>query len=186
MQSHVPSAEPGSDPVESLELQPAPNTGLRAFPDQGKCGLDLSQEGVRDPCIIRRFTIMGWQEAYLYVILSSFQEMRWCEPLPWRPLDESSFPVLGVLLLAGQDTEEPQCVAELHCPSSSTSSQPLPTIKTVLRAWRICSVHSWGCLWCRGDASDISAFLRLFFSWINFHFAKVASSCEALDRRGWR
>lgn len=86
--------------------------------------MDLSQEGVRDPCIITRFTIMACQEAYLYVILSRLQEMGGCEPLPWRPLDKSSFPVLGVLLLAGQDTEEPQCADELHCPSSSTSSSP--------------------------------------------------------------
>lgn len=159
MQNHIPSAEPGSDPVNSLWLQPAPNTGLRAFPDQCKCGLDLSQERVRDPCIIRRFTIMGWQEAYLYVILGSFPG----DGVVWTPALETTgwvlFPVLGVLLLlAGQDTEEPQCVAELHCPSSSTSSQPLPTTKTVLRAWGIYSVQSWGCLWCQRDASDIPRF----------------------------
>lgn len=74
-----------------------------------------------------------------------FQEMGWCEPLLWRPLDKPSFPALGVLVLAGQDTEEPQGACELHCPSSSTSSQPLPTNKTVLRVWGIYSVYSWGC-----------------------------------------
>lgn len=53
-------------------------------------------------------------------------------------------PSAGVLLLMGQDTEEPQSVGELHCPSSSTSSQPLLTNKTVLRAWGIYNVCSWG------------------------------------------
>lgn len=125
-------------------------------------------------------------EAYLYVILGRLPGAG----VMWTPAMETTgwvlLPSAGVLLLAGQDTEEPQSVGELHCPSSSTSSQPLPINKMVLRVWEIYDVYSWGCLWCPWDASDISAFLRLFFRWINFHFAKVASSCEALDRHGWR
>lgn len=68
------------------------------------------------------------------------QETGWREPLGrWQqqgePLGESSLPVLGVLALAGQDTEEPGCTGELHCPSSGTSSHPLPTSEAVLKAW---------------------------------------------------
>lgn len=182
MQNHVPSAEPGCYPVESLELLTTHAWGHSQT--RASVGWIYPEKAVRDPCIIRTFTIMAWQEACLYVHKHIFREMGWREPLSWRPLDESSFLVLSVLLLTGQNTEEPQCVGELHCPSSSTSSQSLPTKKTVLRAWGIWDVHSWGCLWCQGDASDISAFLR--FNWINFHFAKVARTCEALDRHGWR
>lgn len=65
------------------------------------------------------------------------QERGWREPLArWQrrggtPLGESSRPVLGVLTLAGQDTKEPRCAGELYCPSSGTSSHPLPASEAV-------------------------------------------------------
>lgn len=59
---------------------------------------------------------------------------------PWQgdssgePLGKSSLPTLGVLALAGQDTKEPRCTSELHCPLSGTSCHPLPASEAVLKA----------------------------------------------------
>lgn len=54
---------------KTLELQLAHGTHAGPFPDQNQCKLDPAQEWDRDPCVIRGFTIMGWQGAHLHVIL---------------------------------------------------------------------------------------------------------------------
>lgn len=68
------------------------------------------------------------------------QEERRCEPLVrcqhyGEQLDRFSLPVLSVLSLTGQDTQEPLYTVEQHCPSSSASSHSLPTPEVVLKVW---------------------------------------------------
>lgn len=117
-----PIREPCSEPSTRSEPQPAYSRHSRVL-------LDPAQEGRRDPWVISRFTITAQQGACLCVNLCglSGEGVAWTPDKVTAAGGASRPPVLGVLTLAGQDTEELRCAGELHCPSSGMSSRyPLP------------------------------------------------------------